>query len=92
MQSFQEFLETVFQFIATVEWIFFWLLVAGGLSYFAYLVLRMIRRYFEEQYEAEMIREWHKRNQMIAAAAHDLDHPDELQRELAEYYITLRLP
>jgi len=91
MQSFQEFLETVFQFIATTEYVIFWCLVAGVACWIVVLVVKAIRTHFEIQRELELIDEWHHRNQMIAAAASDLDHPDELQRELAEYYINQRL-
>ena len=84
--------EKFFEFVALSLYIFFWCAAAGVVTFLLWAVLRGLRQYFEDKREAELLDAWHARNERIAGAVHDLDHPDELQRILAEGYINTLLP
>ena len=92
MNSLQELLFNVFEFVAIWLYIFVLCYLAGVACFFVYAVLRWIRTNIQNQREAELLEEWAEHNHLIACAAKDLDHKDELQRELAEYYINQRIP
>lgn len=84
--------EQFLEFIALSLYVFFWCAVAGVGCWLLSILLRAIRRALDTKYERDAIDRWHKRNQKIANACADLDHPEELQRTLAERYISTLLP
>lgn len=92
MELLLSFAEKFFEFVALSLYVIFWCFVGGVGCWLVYVMLRELRCYFQRQAERESIDAWHKRNQLIAGAVSDLDHPDELQRTLAEGFINTLLP